>query len=188
MVWPFYWRNGDTRSNYLGRLYCDMFYICLDMFFLYLFYNVCQNKLYTCVRPYNLPQNHLSYSENFLFMLDRLAEPSFKPHPILSRALDVLFILHADHELNCSTAAMKHIGSSLVDPYSAVAGAAAGIITLRGWPVYSRSCLVKHVQSFSSLALYGPLHGGANEVWTKYFIFQDSYIPFLISLSLYLLI
>ena len=88
-------------------------------------------------RPYNLPQNGLSYTENFLFMLDRLSEDGYKPNPKLARALDILFILHADHELNCSTAAMRHIGSSLVDPYSAVAGAAA--------------------------ALYGPLHGGANE-------------------------
>jgi citrate synthase len=70
-------------------------------------------------------------------MLDRLSEDNYRPNPKLARALDILFILHADHELNCSTAAMRHIGSSLVDPYSAIAGAAA--------------------------ALYGPLHGGANE-------------------------
>ena len=88
-------------------------------------------------RPYNLPQNNLSYTENFLYMLDHLSEPSYKPNPKLARALDVLFILHAEHEMNCSTAVMRHIGSSLVDPYSAVAGAAS--------------------------ALYGPLHGGANE-------------------------
>ncbi|RHZ83066.1 hypothetical protein Glove_99g185 [Diversispora epigaea] len=88
-------------------------------------------------RRYNPPQNDLSYAENFLYMLDRLSEENYKPNPKLSKALDILFILHADHELNCSTAAMRHIGSSLVDPYSAVAGAAA--------------------------ALYGPLHGGANE-------------------------
>ncbi|KAJ3374970.1 hypothetical protein GGF31_005692 [Allomyces arbusculus] len=88
-------------------------------------------------RPANPPQQGLSYTENFLYMMDHLSEPGFRPHPVLARALDVLFILHADHELNCSTAAMRHIGSSLVDPYSAVAGAAA--------------------------ALYGPLHGGANE-------------------------
>jgi len=72
-----------------------------------------------------------------MYMLDRLSEEEYKPHPKLARALDVLFILHADHELNCSTAVMLHIGSSKVDPYSAVAGAAA--------------------------ALYGPLHGGACE-------------------------
>jgi citrate synthase len=88
-------------------------------------------------RPYNLPQNHLGYTENLLYMMDRLAEPDYQPHPVLAKALDVMFILHADHEMNCSTAAMRHIGSSRVDPYSAVAGAAA--------------------------ALYGPLHGGANE-------------------------
>lgn len=106
-------------------------------------------------RNYNMPQNGLSYTENvrdipliksinsliyrmqFLYMLDRLSEDNYRPNPKLARALDILFILHADHELNCSTAAMRHIGSSLVDPYSAVAGAAA--------------------------ALYGPLHGGANE-------------------------
>ncbi|CAG8491739.1 6763_t:CDS:10 [Funneliformis caledonium] len=75
--------------------------------------------------------------QNFLYMLDRLSEENYKPNPKLSKALDVLFILHADHELNCSTAAMRHIGSSLVDPYSAISGASA--------------------------ALYGPLHGGANE-------------------------
>ncbi|CAG8708415.1 3606_t:CDS:10, partial [Acaulospora morrowiae] len=88
-------------------------------------------------RRYNVPQNNLSYTENFLYMLDQLSEENYKPNPKLCKALDILFILHADHELNCSTAAMRHIGSSLVDPYSAVAGAAA--------------------------ALYGPLHGGANE-------------------------
>lgn len=88
-------------------------------------------------RPYNQPVSHLSYCENFLYMLDHLQEPNFKPHPKLVKALDILFILHADHELNCSTAAMRHIASSSTDPYTAVAGAAG--------------------------ALYGPLHGGANE-------------------------
>ncbi|KAJ3289447.1 hypothetical protein HK104_007462, partial [Borealophlyctis nickersoniae] len=88
-------------------------------------------------RPFNNPQNNLSYCENFLYMMDHLSERNYMPNPKLAKALDVLFILHADHELNCSTAAMRHIGSSMVDPYSAVAGAAA--------------------------ALYGPLHGGANE-------------------------
>ncbi|CAB4442621.1 unnamed protein product [Rhizophagus irregularis] len=93
-------------------------------------------------RVYNVPQNNLSYTENFLYMLDRLSEENYKPSPKLAKALDVLFILHADHELNCSTAAMRHICSSLVDPYSAIAGASA--------------------------ALYGPLHGGANEeCWKK---------------------
>eukprot|EP01027_Heterolobosea_sp_BB2_P015073 GEZU01021596.1.p1 GENE.GEZU01021596.1~~GEZU01021596.1.p1 ORF type:complete len:464 (+),score=160.99 GEZU01021596.1:435-1826(+) len=85
-------------------------------------------------RPYNQPNNELSYTENFLYMLDHLNE-DYRPHPTLSRALDILFILHADHELNCSTAAMRHLSSSDVDPYTALAGAAG--------------------------ALYGPLHGGA---------------------------
>src|SRR5687767_4208713 len=88
-------------------------------------------------RPYVLPDNELGYSGNFLNMLFKMTEPRYKPHPVLERALDVLFILHADHEQNCSTSAMRNIGSSHVDPYSALAGAAA--------------------------ALYGPLHGGANE-------------------------
>ena len=84
-----------------------------------------------------LPDNDLSFTGNFLNMLFKMTELQYKPHPVLERALDVLFILHADHEQNCSTSAMRNIGSSHVDPYSALAGAAA--------------------------ALYGPLHGGANE-------------------------
>ncbi|KAF2075018.1 hypothetical protein CYY_003670 [Polysphondylium violaceum] len=88
-------------------------------------------------RPYNNPINSLSYTENFLYMLDRLSESNYKPHPTLTRALDKLFIIHADHELNCSTATMRQISSTLVDPYTAVAGSAG--------------------------ALYGPLHGGATE-------------------------
>ena len=88
-------------------------------------------------RPFNLPDNDLSYAGNFLQMLFRMTEPKYAPHPVLERALDVLFILHADHEQNCSTSTMRAIGSSHADPYSALAGAAA--------------------------ALYGPLHGGANE-------------------------
>jgi len=88
-------------------------------------------------RPYVLPDNELSFAGNFLNMLFKMTEPRYKPHPVLERALDVLFILHADHEQNCSTHAMRGIGSSHPDPYSALAGAAA--------------------------ALYGPLHGGANE-------------------------
>src|SRR5829696_1364929 len=92
---------------------------------------------HTIGRPYVLPDNELSYSGNFLNMLFKMTEPRYKPHPVLERALDVLFILHADHEQNCSASAMRNIGSSQVDPYSALAGAAA--------------------------ALYGPLHGGANE-------------------------
>ena len=88
-------------------------------------------------RPYNYPDNDLSFTGNFLNMLFRMTELKYKVNPALERALDVLFILHADHEQNCSTSAMRGIGSSQVDPYSAMAGAAA--------------------------ALYGPLHGGANE-------------------------
>ena len=87
--------------------------------------------------PYVYPDNELSYTGNFLSMLFRMAERDYKPNPILERALDVLFILHADHEQNCSTNAMRSVGSSQVDRYSAVAAATA--------------------------ALYGPLHGGANE-------------------------
>ncbi len=88
-------------------------------------------------RPYNAPDNDLSFTGNFLNMLFRMTELKYQPNPVLARALDVLFILHADHEQNCSTTTMRTIGSSQVDPYSALAGAAA--------------------------ALYGPLHGGANE-------------------------
>jgi citrate synthase len=92
---------------------------------------------HTIGRPYVLPDNELNFAGNFLNMLFKMTELRYKSHPILERALDVLFILHADHEQNCSTHAMRGIGSSHVDPYSALAGAAA--------------------------ALYGPLHGGANE-------------------------
>ena len=88
-------------------------------------------------RPYNYPDNDLSFTGNFLNMLFKMTELKYRPHPVLERALDVLFILHADHEQNCSTSAMRGIGSSQADPYSALAGAAA--------------------------ALAGPLHGGANE-------------------------
>ena len=88
-------------------------------------------------QPYIYPDNDLSYTGNFLNMLFKRTEPAYRPDPVLERALDVLFILHADHEQNCSTSAMRGIGSSNADPYSALAGAAA--------------------------ALYGPLHGGANE-------------------------
>ncbi|HVT45296.1 MAG TPA: citrate synthase [Thermoanaerobaculia bacterium] len=87
--------------------------------------------------PYAYPDNDFSYTGNFLNMMYKMTEVKYAPNAVLERALDVLFILHADHEQNCSTSAMRSIGSSRVDPYSAVAGAAA--------------------------ALYGPLHGGANE-------------------------
>jgi citrate synthase len=87
--------------------------------------------------PYAYPDNDLSYTGNFLNMMFRATEVRYQSHPVLERALDVLFILHADHEQNCSTSAMRGVGSAHSDPYSAMAGAAA--------------------------ALYGPLHGGANE-------------------------
>jgi citrate synthase len=86
---------------------------------------------------YIYPDNDLSYTGNFLHMMFKMTNAKYTPDPTLEHALDVLFILHADHEQNCSTNAMRAIGSSCVDPYSAMAGAAA--------------------------ALYGPLHGGANE-------------------------
>ena len=88
-------------------------------------------------QPYVYPDNDLSYSGNFLSMLYKMTELKYEPDPRLERALDVLFILHADHEQNCSTSSVRMVGSSGVDPYSAIA---AGIG-----------------------ALYGPLHGGANE-------------------------
>jgi citrate synthase len=88
-------------------------------------------------RPYVYPDNDLSFTGNFLNMLFKMTELKYQVNPVLERALDVLFILHADHEQNCSTSTMRVIGSSHADPYSAMAGAAA--------------------------ALYGPLHGGANE-------------------------
>ena len=88
--------------------------------------------------PYAYPDNDLSYEGNFLNMMFRTTESKFEPHPVLEQALSVLFILHADHEQNCSTNAMRSIGSAHTDPFSALAGAAA--------------------------ALYGPLHGGANEM------------------------
>lgn len=87
--------------------------------------------------PYVYPDNDLSYTGNFLNMLFKMSEAEYKPDPVLVRALDVLFILHVDHEQNCSTSTMRAIGSSKADPFVSLAGAAA--------------------------ALYGPLHGGANE-------------------------
>jgi citrate synthase len=88
-------------------------------------------------RPFVQPDNELSYAANFLQMMFKMTERRFTINPVLEKALDVLFILHADHEQNCSTSAMRGVGSSEVDPYSACAAAIA--------------------------ALYGPLHGGANE-------------------------
>jgi citrate synthase len=87
--------------------------------------------------PYAYPDNDLSFTGNFLNMMFKTTEVKYQPNPVFERALDVLFILHVDHEQNCSTNAMRCIGSSHADPYSALAGSAA--------------------------ALYGPLHGGANE-------------------------
>ena len=87
--------------------------------------------------PFVYPDNSLSFTENFQSMMWKIAEPVYEPDPVLTRALDVLFILHADHEQNCSTTAMRVVGSSHADPYAATAAAAA--------------------------ALYGPRHGGANE-------------------------
>jgi citrate synthase len=87
--------------------------------------------------PFVYPDNELSYVDNFLSMVARMTEPQYKANPIFSKALEVLFILHADHEQNCSTSAVRAVGSSHVDPFSAMS---AGIA-----------------------ALFGPLHGGANE-------------------------
>ena len=91
--------------------------------------------------PYVYPDNELSYPGNFLSMMFKMTEAQYEPDPRLERALDVLWILHADHEQNCSTNAVRGVGSSQVDPYSAVAAGVA--------------------------ALYGPLHGGANEAVLK---------------------
>jgi citrate synthase len=88
-------------------------------------------------QPYVYPDNDLAYSGNFLNMMYKMTELKYEPDPRLERALDILFILHADHEQNCSTSAVRSVGSSQVDPYSAIAAGVA--------------------------ALYGPLHGGANE-------------------------
>ena len=83
------------------------------------------------------PDDDLSYTENFMNMLWKMTEAKYKPNPVLARALDVLFILHADHEQNCSANAMRSVGSSQADPFATTAGAVT--------------------------ALSGPLHGGANE-------------------------
>jgi citrate synthase len=91
--------------------------------------------------PYVYPDNELSYTENFMNMLWKMVEPKYRPEPILARALDILFILHADHEQNCSTNTMRGVGSAQADPFVSTAAAAA--------------------------ALYGPLHGGANEAVLK---------------------
>ncbi len=87
--------------------------------------------------PYIYPDNDLSYTGNFLSMMFKMAQPKYHPHPVLERALEVLFILHADHEQHCGTSAMRNVGSANADPFVSMAAAAS--------------------------ALYGPLHGGANE-------------------------
>jgi len=91
--------------------------------------------------PFVYPDNTMGYAQNFLSMMWKVAEPRYEPDPVLARALDILFILHADHEQNCGTTAMRVVGSSHADPYSATAAATA--------------------------ALYGPRHGGANEAVLK---------------------
>ncbi|KAI0200807.1 citrate synthase-like protein [Astrocystis sublimbata] len=88
-------------------------------------------------RPFNRPVQGLSYTGNLLYLLDYLSGSDYRPHPVLEKALDVLFIIHADHEVNCSTSSVLQVGSSLVDPFSVVAAGCA--------------------------ALYGPSHGGASE-------------------------
>jgi citrate synthase len=88
-------------------------------------------------RPVNYPNSDLGYTANFLYMLDYMGQSNYEVNPVLAKALDVLFILHADHEQNCSAAVMRNIGSAYADPFSAMAGAAS--------------------------ALFGPRHGGANE-------------------------
>jgi citrate synthase len=88
-------------------------------------------------RPFNFPDNSLNYTSNLLYMMDYMNQRDYQVNPTLAKALDILFILHADHEQNCSTATMRGVGSSRVDPYCALSAA--------------------------SSALYGPLHGGANE-------------------------
>ncbi|GMQ78441.1 MAG: citrate synthase [Anaerolineae bacterium] len=117
--------NPDNRQLQMTRLVAKMPTLAADAYRFSMGY------------PIIYPDPDLSYAGNFLNMMFRRAEPKYIPDPVLERALDVLFILHADHEQNCGTNAMRSVGSSRVDPYSATAAAAA--------------------------ALYGPLHGGANE-------------------------
>ena len=117
--------DADTRQTQIARLIAQVPAVA-----------ACTYR-HSVGRPYVAPNPDLSYAGNFLSMLYRGVEREYRPDPVLERALDVLFILHADHEQNCSTSAMRGIGSSQADPFAALAGAAA--------------------------ALYGPLHGGANE-------------------------
>jgi citrate synthase len=117
--------NAESRKHQIRRLIAKMPTIAAFAY------------RHSCGFPYAYPDNELSYTGNFLNMLFKATEVKYEPNPVLERALDVLFILHADHEQNCSTSTMRAIGSSLPDPFVTVAGAAA--------------------------ALYGPRHGGANE-------------------------
>jgi len=117
--------DEDVRSKQIVRLIAKMPTLA-----------ACAHR-FSVGMPFVYPDNTLSFAENFLSMMWKIAEPAYKPDPALAKALDVLFILHADHELNCGTAVMRMAGSSHPDPYSATAAATA--------------------------ALYGPRHGGANE-------------------------
>ena len=122
-------RDADNRALQIKRLIAKVPTIAAGAY------------RHTQGRPYNYPINELSYTENYLAMMFKMVDNPYEPHPALVRALEVLFILHADHEQNCSTTAMRAIASSEADPYVSLAGAAA--------------------------ALYGPLHGGANEAVLK---------------------
>ncbi len=117
--------NADSRKKQIHRLIAKMPTLAAFSY------------RQTVGLPYVYPDNDLSYTGNFLNMIFKMTELKYKPNPVIERAIDVLFILHADHEQNCSTNAMRSVGSSLPDPYSATSAAIA--------------------------ALYGPLHGGANE-------------------------
>jgi citrate synthase len=117
--------NADSRKKQVHRLIAKMPTLAAFSY------------RHTVGLPYVYPDNDLSYTGNFLNMMFRMTELKYKPDPVIERAIDILFILHADHEQNCSTNAMRSVGSSLPDPYSATSAAIA--------------------------ALYGPLHGGANE-------------------------
>ncbi len=118
-------QNPDSRQKQIVRLIAKMPTLAA----------ACHR--FSAGMPFVYPDNSLGFTANFLAMMFKIAEPRFDANPALARALDVLFILHADHEQNCGTTAMRTIASAHADPYSAAAGAAA--------------------------ALYGPRHGGANE-------------------------
>src|SRR3712207_729940 len=115
----------------------------MDRAFFFCFNDTATTEIYTLslhdalpIFPYVYPDNDLSYTGNFLSMLFKMAEPRYEPDPRIEKALDVLFILHADHEQNCSAAAVRVVGSAINDPFTSVAAGVAG--------------------------LYGPSHGGAN--------------------------